>query len=422
MTARFGQLLKQRIGLDVESVGQVVIERAIRQRMKATLCNDEDGYWQTLVNSPAEQHALVEAVVVPETWFFRYPGSFSVLAELAQDRLTALKHARALRIISLPCSTGEEPYSIVMALLDAGLQLSSFEVEALDVSERVLALAGHGLYGRNSFRGDDLTFRDRYFTAEGERFRLHESVRSKVRLQCANLLDANLHTTRQPYDFVFCRNLLIYFDRPTQLQALTALKRLLSPEGAIFTGPAETGLFSQNGLQAIGVPLSFAFKLAAPSVKAKPQAPALVAKSALPARSALRPALTKPAPARAALSTFKPKEPSAPAPTAAVVNAELALIEALANQGRTSEAQQACEALLTKQGPSAAVFYWLGLLSDVAGQPDAAQNHYRKALYLEPEHSDALSHLAMLLEARGDRAGAQRLRDRASRGVTKDGR
>ncbi len=430
MNERFEQLLKRKIGLDVESVGQTVIERAIRQRIKATASTDEEAYWQQLQVSADEQHALVEAVVVPETWFFRYPESFNLLARLAQVRLSELKASRPLRIISIPCSTGEEPYSIVMALLDGGLAPESFRVEALDVSERVLEVAGKAVYGRNSFRGDNLGFRERYFSLETDRYRLAESVREKVSLQCANVLDASLHNTRQPYDFVFCRNLLIYFDRPTQLKALQALKRLLAPGGAMFTGPAETGLFSQNGMQALGVPLSFVFKLADASATASTQGlndrsrpQPLAARLKLPAKPVMAPPRqTKPVaprPALSSLSTVTGKNTQAK-PDA--TTDQLAAIEALANSGRTAEALKACDALLATQGPSAGLFYWFGLLHDTAGSSDEAQNYYRKALYLEPEHIEALSHLAMLLEARGDQAGARRLRLRASRGVNNSGR
>ncbi|MFI8481569.1 CheR family methyltransferase [Pseudomonas sp. NPDC078700] len=424
MNKRFEELLKRKIGLDIESVGQVVLERAIRQRMKATASVDEDSYWQQLHISAAEQHALVEAVVVPETWFFRYPESFNLLLKLAQERLTELKHSRPLRIISLPCSTGEEPYSIVMTLLNGGLAPQSFEVEALDVSERVLELAAKGLYGRNSFRGENLSFRDRHFSVADDRYLLDQAVRSKVSLQCANLLDANLLNSRQPYDFVFCRNLLIYFDRATQLQALQALKRLLAPGGAMFTGPAETGLFSQNGMQAMGVPLSFVFKTAeghpyavkSTAVKAFVPQP-LAAKNRTPVATptTARPMRPLPAavkPAVSSLSALVDKDVSAD---------QLGEVERLANSGRTADALKVCEALLNVQGPGAELFYWLGLLNDTAGNSDVAQTYYRKVLYLQPEHIEALSHLAMLLEARGDQAGARRLRQRASRGVNNSG-
>ena len=152
MIEHIERLLKSRIGLDAESVGRSVIERAVRQRMQAQHKSTLEDYWITLNGSPKEQQALVEAVVVPETWFFRYPESFKALATLALERCTQLNTTRPLRIISLPCSSGEEPYSIAMALLDAGFAAEQFQIEALDVSDKVLEQARKGLYGRNSFR------------------------------------------------------------------------------------------------------------------------------------------------------------------------------------------------------------------------------------------------------------------------------
>ena len=121
---RFFDFLKERIGLDVTSVGPAIIERAVRQRSVAAQAVSADEYWLTLQGSRDEQQALIEAVIVPETWFFRYPESFATLAKLASKRLGEINNLRALRILSLPCSTGEEPYSIAMALLDAGLPVS----------------------------------------------------------------------------------------------------------------------------------------------------------------------------------------------------------------------------------------------------------------------------------------------------------
>ncbi|MGH8349103.1 MAG: CheR family methyltransferase, partial [Pseudomonas sp.] len=112
---RFFDFLKERIGLDVTSVGPAIIERAVRQRSIASQAPSADEYWRTLQGSQDEQQALIEAVIVPETWFFRYPESFATLAKLASKRLAEINNLRALRILSLPCSTGEEPYSIAMA-------------------------------------------------------------------------------------------------------------------------------------------------------------------------------------------------------------------------------------------------------------------------------------------------------------------
>jgi chemotaxis protein methyltransferase WspC len=93
----------------------------------------------------------------------------------------------------------------------------------------------------------------------------------------------------------------------------------------------------------------------------------------------------------------------------------LADIATLANAGKSAEARAACERYLSNHPPKAQVFYWLGLLSDMAGNALQAQGFYRKALYLEPQHAEALVHLAALLASQGDAAGARRLQERAAR-------
>src|SRR5471030_656667 len=166
--SRFFGFLKDRIGLDVASVGEAIIERAVRQRLTICRSADSESYWQLLQTSADEQQALIEAVIVPETWFFRYPESFVTLAKLAAKRLADLNNMRALRILSLPCSTGEEPYSIAMALLDAGLKPHQFKVEGMDVSPLSVEKAKRALYFKNSFRGQDIAYRERHFSAEDE--------------------------------------------------------------------------------------------------------------------------------------------------------------------------------------------------------------------------------------------------------------
>lgn len=407
---RFEQLLKDKIGLDAVTVGTSVIERAVQRCMATVPGRDIEGYWRAVQQSEAEQQALIEAVIVPETWFFRYPESFATLARLAARRVAELNGSRPLRLLSLPCSTGEEPYSIAMCLLDAGLAPEQFQVDALDVSPASIERATLGLYGRNSFRGESLTFRNRYFTADGSVYRVNDKVRQQVRFQTGNLLEPGLLGAAAAYDVVFCRNLLIYFDRPTQEQVLEVLKRLTREDGLLFIGPAEAGLFTREGMQSLGIPLAFAFRQTATG-----HAPAVPVVSPTPRRP-LPPPLPKPVPRP--LASLPPKPVSKPTPVVRDDGAEqLAQIASLANQGRSAEARQRCEAYLAAHGPAADVFYWLGLLSDVDSDPANAQAFYRKALYLEPQHPEALVHLAALLTAQGDRAGAQRLQARAQRGA-----
>ncbi|MNX56355.1 putative biofilm formation methyltransferase WspC [compost metagenome] len=407
---RFFDFLKETIGLDVTSVGPAIIERAVRQRSIAAQAPSADEYWRTLQGSRDEQQALIEAVIVPETWFFRYPESFVTLAKLASKRLSEINNLRALRILSLPCSTGEEPYSIAMALLDAGLKPHQFKVDGLDVSPLSVEKARGALYGKNSFRGDDIAFRDRHFIAEGESYRLDQRVLEQVRLQVGNLLDPALLAGEPPFDFVFCRNLLIYFDQPTQKQVFEVLKCLTHVDGVLFIGPAEGSLLGRLGMRSIGIAQSFAF-----SRQGMPDPEPLPA--FVPAPLPVPQPLRNPPPAPVRSRPFARVAPlqAAPAISGADTAALLANIAVLADEGKSADARAACESYLCSHEPVAQVFYWLGLLSDVAGNTLEAQGFYRKALYLEPQHPEALMHLAGLLQAQGDAMGARRLQERAAR-------
>ena len=407
---RFFAFLKERIGLDVASVGEAIIERAVRQRCQAIQAGTTNDYWHHLQRSHDEQQALIEAVIVPETWFFRYPESFATLARLATARLVEIKQMRALRILSLPCSTGEEPYSIAMALLDAGLAPHQFKVQGIDVSPLSVERGRRGVYGKNSFRGGDIAFRDRHFVEYGDGFHIAERVREQVRLQVGNLLDPALLANEASYDFVFCRNLLIYFDQPTQKQVFDVLKGLTHVDGVLFIGPAEGSLLGRHGMRSIGVPQSFAFSRHAEPVKPEP----VFVPMSIPQRSAA-PIPVKPRP----FSTVSAQVVPIKAP-ASDASALLSRIATLANEGKSVDARAACEQYLNNHPPAAQVFYWLGLLSDVAGSALEAQGYYRKALYLEPQHSQALMHLAALLESQGDSAGARRLQARAARSERAD--
>jgi chemotaxis protein methyltransferase WspC len=415
---RFIRFLRDRIGLDVASVGAALIERAVAQRVQTACAVDLDAYWTLLQGSAAEQQGLIEAVIVPETWFMRYPESFAALCSVAKGRL-AHHQGRTLRILSLPCSTGEEPYSIAMALLDAGLAPEQFSVDGVDVSPLSVEKARRGVYGRNSFRGASLAFRDRHFTSTLDGYLLNADVREQVRLQVGNVLDPMLLRGEAPYDFVFCRNLLIYFDLPTQQQAFEALKKWVQQDGALFIGPAEGSLLARMGMRPIGIAQSFAF------VRETDKPPAPVAPVATRLQSPVRllpqnqpPLPRTPRPTAPVAMLGKPESQTTQSDSASL----LAQIASLANEGKSADAQAACEAFLRSHGPDPQVFYWLGLLSDVGGQALQAQGYYRKALYLDPQHAEALAHLAMLLAAQGDVAGARRLQERAARSDRPAGR
>jgi chemotaxis protein methyltransferase WspC len=283
----------------------------------------------------------------------------------------------------------------------------------MDVSPLSVDKARRALYGKNSFRGQDLDYRDRHFSAEQDGHRVNETVREQVRLQVGNVLDPTLLATEPAFDFVFCRNLLIYFDQPTQQQVFEVLKRLTHVDGVLFIGPAEGSLLGRFGMRSIGIPQSFAFsRQSAPEPLATFVPTPLPLPVQQPVRSVTPPVRSRP------FATVLPMPQVAATPSDATPSDAatlLANIAALAHEGPRPAARAASERLWRSHEPVAQVFYWLGLLSDVAGSAPEAQGLYRKALYLDPQHPDALMHLAALLQSQGDTAGARRLQARAAR-------
>jgi len=414
MFADFEKLLKTSIGLDAASIGVSAIERAVRERQRACQLPDTSAYWAHLRQSAAELQALIEVVVVPETWFFRDAEAFAMLARIVRHEWLPTHPTGILRLLSVPSSTGEEAYSMAMTLIDAGIPAKRFLVDAFDVSAKVLATARRGEYGKNSFRAADLSFRTQHFDETPQGYRLKDRIREQVHFAQHNLLTLQVSRALGPYDAIFCRNLLIYFDRPTQDRAIDVLRRLLTNEGLLFVAPAETSLMLSSDFVATKVPLAFAFRK-----RGSESAPSRQGVS-----STRRPLLRRGAPAasrpRAALDCASPVACTAVPETAANdihdpgTAGSLDHALRLADEGRFAEAAAYCEDHLQRFGPSAEAFHVLGVVRDASGSQSEAAACYRKALYLDPQHQEVLIHFALLLDTldRGDEAAALRTRAR----------
>src|SRR5207302_8909882 len=122
--------------------------------------------------------------------------------------------------------------------------------------------ARHGIYRKHSFRREDLSFRDRHFQPSKEGFVLRPEIRHSVNFYEWNVVAENVPFHQGAYDFIFCRNLLIYFERATQLRALQRIERMLAPSGILFVGPAELPLVLDHGFESAGIPMAFACRRA----------------------------------------------------------------------------------------------------------------------------------------------------------------
>ena len=302
-----------------------------------------------------------------------------------------------------------------MALLDAGIPANSFTVDAVDICAQSIARARVAQYGSNSFRGKLLEFRDRYFSKQDKLFSVADQVKKQVYFRLGNMLNPHFMPESGVYDFIFCRNVLIYFDRETQDKAVKVLERLLKKNGVLFVGPSESGLLLEHSFASAQWPLAFAFvkkALVAPMVKP------LTTKSAI-----ATPAMAAPhkIAAPAALAAVKAKLTAAPlaektqATPATSLASSLSEISTLADKGQLKEALFQCDALMRSSGQSVQVFHLMALLHDASGNIGLAEQFYRKVLYLDPRHSEAIAHFAYLLEKRGDSAAAATLRKRLQR-------
>ena len=186
-----------------------------------------------------EVEAFINALTTNMTSFFREPHHFRLLSE----RLSQQPDRRGVTIWSCASSSGEEPYSIAMTALDALRGRSPLSILATDIDTNVLARGGEGIYPVDQLQKIPEPYRKRFFLrGEGKNdgfARVKEELRRAVNFRRLNLLDEQW-PMRGKFDYIFCRNVMIYFDKPTQLAVLERIAKVLHPEGLLFVGHSES--------------------------------------------------------------------------------------------------------------------------------------------------------------------------------------
>jgi chemotaxis protein methyltransferase WspC len=372
--------------------------------MKASGYESQEHYFSYLNSSDSERQALINEVTIPETWFFRDSEPFKLLSDYA-TKVWSPSHRQKFKVLSIPCSTGEEPYSIAMVLLGAGFAPGSFVIDAADISTRVLDLARRGIYGRNSFRGKNLAFRNHYFIENSGLYEIADEVKRSVTFHHHNVLAPEFMQGRGPYDIIFCRNLLIYFDLEAKEQVIRLLHRLLNPDGLLFLGHAETGRMVQGLFDPMKHPGAFAYQ----------PADAARSKDAKGIAVNLEPPITPrfaPLPDSAAPAATVER---APAQTEQKVLSALDEIQALADRGALEAAMRLCVTYLQRNPLDAGGYCLQGIIALAQDEDEKAQGSFKRAIYLEPDHYQALAHLAVLADERGDIQAAANYRARMAR-------
>jgi len=238
-------LVKSICGIDLHDGKRELVKARLAKRIRLLRLRTFDDYIRFVRDDTSgnELTSMLDSLSTNLTFFFRESAHFEFLRSHALARMIEQRRARGrLRMWSAGCSTGEEPYSLAMLLLEYFPELQGWDVRILatDLSTRVLAQAREGVYDAPRVRQVPPALAEKYFVpdARRERFRVRDEVRAAVSFARLNLIES--WPMQGPFDLIFCRNVMIYFDKPTQETLVRRFHGLLSPGGLLMVGHSES--------------------------------------------------------------------------------------------------------------------------------------------------------------------------------------
>jgi chemotaxis protein methyltransferase CheR len=213
-------------------------------------------------NGDQEWQRLQTALAVNESYFWREVDQIQTVAEVIVPRLQQAHPGRSVRIWHAACATGEEPYTMAIALTEAGRFLHGpIEILATDFNNDALNAARKGVFRQRSFRGLPPEIMDRYFrpTQDG-RTQIDSAIRARVDFHYANLLDPSNIPSNPPFDVIFCRNAFIYFSEASIRQVIGQFHKVLTPSGYLFVAAAESLLRITNAFHLVEIGSAFGYQ------------------------------------------------------------------------------------------------------------------------------------------------------------------
>ena len=226
-------------GIKLPEAKREMVYARLARRLRSLGLASFDDYVRYLEAEPSEWEHCTNALTTNVTSFFREEHHFRVLAEHAKARAAS---GGAYRVWSAGCSTGEEPYSIAMTLADT-LRAGNYHIVASDLDTQVIATARQAVYPLGTVLKLPEARQKRFFlrgTGRNDgRARVRPEIASHVEFARVNLMDAQW-SVEPPFDAIFCRNVMIYFDKPTQRRLIERYARMLAPGGLFFAGHAES--------------------------------------------------------------------------------------------------------------------------------------------------------------------------------------
>lgn len=249
--SRFSQLIYDVCGIKMPPHKQSMLESRLRKRLRFLGLSSYEAYREYLFSQDGmveELTSMIDVVTTNKTDFFREPRHFDFLIETALPALIPSTGAgidRPLRLWSAGCSTGEEPYTLAM-FLEEFIWVNkriNYQIMGTDISTQVLEKAVLGIYHRDKIEPVPDSFRKKYILKSRDKdapqVRIIPEIRAKIKFQRLNFMDAKFNVAERQ-DIIFCRNVIIYFDRQTQERFLTRLCNCLLPGGYLFMGHSET--------------------------------------------------------------------------------------------------------------------------------------------------------------------------------------
>ncbi len=237
-------LLKERSGIHLQQDKEYLLENRLLPIIRQHNIASIDALAQQLQSSPNDAlcNEIIEAMTTNETLFFRDTKPFDALRDTILPAVTEHSSGNTIRIWSAACSSGQEPYSLAITLLENPQLLNgkTVEIHASDIDNTILEKAKTGIYSQFEVqRGLPITLLLKYFTQEGEKWQIKDDVKSHITFAQHNLISSN-YSILGTFDIIFCRNVLIYFEEETKRTILNNLQSVLAPNGFLFLGSSET--------------------------------------------------------------------------------------------------------------------------------------------------------------------------------------
>lgn len=425
----FRDILRESIGLKSDLIQDNILRVALRD-LSTTLGDNPNLWLESVKTDPAIRHQFCEHFTVGETWFFRDWTPFACLKQFAEDFRNRNGSSRPIRILSIPCSTGQEPWSMAMQFAWTGWTADQVAIDALDLNQASLAAMKTRLYKNFSRRESNQEANlmlDHYTRPLADGFEVDPQLVKYVKIHHGNILDPQLDPTGcgAKYDVIFSRNLFIYLDIPSRAKAMANLLRLLDKDGILYFGHAEGSVIEGHGL----VPWNSSFTFAFTRSKSVP-----VSNEVKPVRldrnTVVTPANapTIPAPPKKQNVDPKPKNftssgkyaeskketppQKAIAPPPSGVDDQIAKAQMEADAGNLANAAILYQGLLKNQPMNGKLWRMAATVEQARGQAEEAIRMYDRALYLDPKDAETLRMLSLIRRQRGEIARAEQLERR----------